>query len=126
MQNPRNLRVVAHARTLASSVYRATAGFPLSERYGLTSQMRRAAISIGSNVSEGCGRNGDREFVQFLHQALGSAAELEFQSLVAADLGLLEQPAVPALLDEIEHAKLMLVRLIVQVRQRVAKRISSP
>ena len=83
MQNPMNLQVTALARTLAGEVYCATAGFPERERFGLTVHMRRSAVSIGSNISEGCGRGGDREFVQFLHVALGSATELEFQALVA-------------------------------------------
>ena len=89
MQNPANLRVTARARALASSVYRATGDFPLGERFGLTAQMRRAAVSIGSNIAEGCGRSGDKEFVHFLHIALGSVSELEFQAIVASDLELL-------------------------------------
>src|SRR5689334_17972112 len=78
-QSAGNLRVTAHARSLAADIYRLTAIFPVSERYGLTARMRRAAVSIGSNISEGCGRTGDRELVRFLHIALGSASELEFQ-----------------------------------------------
>jgi four helix bundle protein len=118
MQNPRNLRLTAHARALAGRVYRATSEFPSHERFGLAAQMRRAAVSVGSNVAEGCGRNGDRELVQFLHHALGSATELEFQALVATDLGYLPESEAPQLLDEIEHAKLMLIRMIVRVRAR--------
>jgi four helix bundle protein len=126
VQNPRNLRVVAHARALATSLYRLTAEFPQSERFGLTAQLRRSVISIGSNISEGCGRNGDKEFVQFVHLALGSATELEFQALVAADLGMLSAAAAPQLVRDIEHMKLMLVRLIVQVRARMTKKKESP
>ncbi len=77
MQNPDNLQVTRKARELAVETYRCTASFPRDERFGLTAQMRRAAVSIGSNISEGCGRGGNRELVAFLHYALGSASELD-------------------------------------------------
>ena len=118
MQNPANLKVTAQARALASYVYRATTDFPHAERFGLTAQMRRAAISIGSNIAEGCGRSGDREFVHYLHVALGSASELEFQAVVASDLGFLSAERSPGLLNEISRAKRMLARLIKAVRSR--------
>ena len=118
MQNPANLQVTALARALASEVYRATGAFPHSERFGLTAQMRRAVISIGSNISEGCGRSGDKEFTHFLHVALGSASELEFQALVATDLEFLSHENSQLLLNEISRAKRMLARLIKAVRAR--------
>jgi four helix bundle protein len=68
MQNPKNLLVTTKAIELAVSVYQATSRFSPSERYGLTSQMRRAAVSIGSNIAEGCGRRGDKELIAFLHR----------------------------------------------------------
>lgn len=117
MQNPSRLDVAARARSLALDVYRATAGFPAAERYGLTAQMRRAAVSIGSNSYEGCGRSGLRELMQFLHIALGSIGELEFQILVASDLGFLAD-ASPTLLEELDHTKRMLLRLIDALRRR--------
>ena len=80
MQSPSNLEVTALARSLAAALYRSTSTFPDSERFGLTARMRRAAISIGSDISEGCGRNGPQDFARFLHMALGSASELEFQA----------------------------------------------
>jgi four helix bundle protein len=86
MQNAANLRVTGEASTLAVAIYRATNRFPASERFGLTSQMRRSAVSIGSNIAEGCGRFGNRELVHFLQMAQGSASELEFQAQVAMDL----------------------------------------
>jgi len=121
MQSPSNLRITAHSRALAVRVYRVTSDFPHLERFGLTSQMRRAAISIGSNISEGCGRSGDKELVQFLHIALGSASELEFQALVASDLAFLSADAAPILLDEINHTKRMLLKLITAVRRRASR-----
>jgi four helix bundle protein len=121
MQNPNNLKVTGCARALAATVYRATAPFPVEERYGMTAQMRRAAISIGSNIAEGCGRQGDREFTRFLHMAMGSATELEFQALVATDLNLLQGERGTGLLDEVSRMKRMLSRLITAVRRRAAK-----
>ena len=91
MQNPDNLRVMGESRLLALEVYRITGGFPSTERFGLTAQMRRAAISVGSNIAEGCGRLGNRELVQFLQIALGSATELEFQAQIATDLVMLSE-----------------------------------
>jgi four helix bundle protein len=78
MQNARNLQITMRAVGLAGTIYRTTSTFPRAEQFGLTAQMRRAAVSIGSNISEGCGRNGAKEFAHFLHMALGSASELEF------------------------------------------------
>ena len=86
MQNAANLRVTGEARHLAVTAYRATDGFPAAERFGLSSQMRRSAVSIGSNIAEGCGRFGNRELVQFLQIAFGSVSELEFQAQIAAGL----------------------------------------
>src|SRR5690606_10797148 len=60
------------------------------ERYGLASQMRRCSVSIASNIAEGCGRGTDADFARFLHIAMGSASEFEYQTLLAADLGYLD------------------------------------
>jgi four helix bundle protein len=125
VQSPDNLQIMTRARALAVSVYRATSNFPQGERFGLCAQMRRAAISVGSNIAEGCGRRGDKELVQFLHIALGSVSELEFQAVVAIDLALISADIVPPLLDEINHTKRMLLKLITAVRRR-ASHTSAP
>ena len=75
----------AHALTLA--VYQATSSFPAEERYGLASQMRRSAASIPTNLAEGSGRSTDLDHARFVANAIGSASELEYQLLLAADLG---------------------------------------
>ena len=126
MQSATNLRVTKHARTLAADLYRATATFPATERYGLTSQMRRAAVSIGSNISEGCGRTGDRELVRFLHIALGSASELEFQLLICTDLEYLTAEHSAHLTEATVHLKRMLASLIKALRRRIQAHPTHP
>lgn len=71
---------------LAKTVYKLTAAFPASELYGLTSQMRRSAISIASNIAEGAARGTDKEFIQFLYVASGSVAELDTQYILSKEL----------------------------------------
>ena len=72
---------------LAREVYRLTSNFPKDEVYGLTSQIRRAAVSVPSNIAEGAGRNGNKEFLKFLYIARGSLSELETQIILAKDIG---------------------------------------
>jgi four helix bundle protein len=74
------------SRQLVASVYRLTKLFPKEELFGLTNQMRRAAVSIPANIAEGAARTGTREFVQFLNIARGSLSELETHLLIAVDL----------------------------------------
>lgn len=77
MQDFKNLEVWQAARRLTKAIYQLSADFPDSETFGLRAQMRRASISICSNIAEGCGRRGDPEFRRFLDVAMGSACELE-------------------------------------------------
>jgi four helix bundle protein len=86
MQDFRNLRVWKIAHELVLAIYKATRSFPKAEVYGLTQQMRRAAVSIAANIAEGCGRGGDADFARFLQIAMGSATELEYQLLLSRDL----------------------------------------
>jgi four helix bundle protein len=87
----RNLVVWQKAMTLVSSVYQMTRSFPDSERFGLTSQIQRAAVSIPSNIAEGQGRLATKEFRHFLGIARGSLKELETQILLAIDLGYMDE-----------------------------------
>ena len=78
MRNFKDLRVWIKAHQLAMEIYRLTKPFPDDERFGITSQLRRAAISIPTNISEGCGRNGEAELARFVSIAAGSASEVEY------------------------------------------------
>ena len=89
MPNFKNLEVAQAARSLTLRIYRETTTFPTHEQFGLTSQIRRAAVSIGANIAEGCGRGGDKELARFLTLSLGSSNELEYLLMLASDLGYL-------------------------------------
>lgn len=90
MQDFRKLRVWQRSHELSVAIYEASSSFPSHEVFGLTSQIRRASVSIPTNIAEGSGRSGSAEFMRFLHIAMGSACELEYQLLLAKDLGYLD------------------------------------
>jgi len=90
MRNYRDLVVWEKAHRLTLAVYKNTRAFPNDERFGLTSQMRRASASIAANLAEGCGRRSDGEMGRFIQIAMGSGAELSYHLLLARDLGLLD------------------------------------
>jgi four helix bundle protein len=116
MKDPTRVRVLKAAEDLAVEVYRVTGAFPSVERFGLTSQMRRAAVSVGSNIAEGCGMHGDRAFVAYLHRSLGSGHELEFQARLAVRLGYANAADLDGLAKLITSVCKMLSRLIVALR----------
>ena len=89
MEDFKDLRVWAKAHELTLAVYQTTRAFPKEERYGLTSQLRRASGSIGANIAEGCGRRSDAEMRRFVQIARGSANEVEYHLLLAKDLNFL-------------------------------------
>jgi four helix bundle protein len=112
MQSPKNLRVMAHAMTLARLTYGATDSFPPRERFGLASQMRRAAVSVGSNIAKGCGRESNASLRPFLHYALGSASELQFQVDLARTLEMGRAEQLAELEAALGVTRAMLLRLI--------------
>jgi four helix bundle protein len=111
MHNHRKLQVWNRSVQLTSDVYRHTASFPRDEQFGLIAQMRRAAVSIVSNIAEGSSRRSSKEFRRFIEIALGSAAELDAQLVVSNTLGLAEGDATSPLLDEVDGVRAMLVSL---------------
>jgi len=96
---------------VAEATYRVTREFPPDERWGLVSQMRRAAVSIGSNIAEGCGRSTNPQFVAFLQIAMGSASELEYQARLSLRLNLSSGELLNDLITKITSAKGMLGKL---------------
>ena len=92
--------------------YEITSNYPKSEIYGLTSQSRRACVSIASNIAEGAGRNSNAQFINFLNIALGSSFELECQIILARDLEFIQVEISDDLLEDLKHIQNMLVKLI--------------
>jgi len=121
MKDFRNLKVWEKSHQLTLAVYRATASFPTEERFGLTSQMRRAAVSIPANIVEGYGRAGDREFARFLYLASGSAAELEYLILLAHDLDLFSADSFEPLSGHVVEVRKMLRGLLQRLRSEEAR-----
>lgn len=112
MRDFRELKVWEKAHALTLQVYRATASFPHSELYGLTSQIRRASASIAANIAEACGRGGDAELARFFRIAMGSASELEYHLLLACDLGFLQRSEYDRLAGDVVEIKRMLASFI--------------
>jgi four helix bundle protein len=112
----RNLTVWRKSHLLAIAVYRATREYPRDELYGLTSQTRRAAVSIPANIAEGCGRATDADFARFLDLAAGSANELEYHLLLASELSFMPPGEYDPLAAGVREVKQMLASLIRRLR----------
>ena len=112
MRDFHDLKVWAKAHQLVLAVYKVSAGFPQREIYALTSQLRGAAISIESNIAEGCGRNTEAEFARFLQIAMGSASEVQYNLLLARDLRFLNDSEFEQLENDTIAVKRMLATLI--------------
>lgn len=112
IKNFRDLLIWQKGKTVAISVYKATERFPQSEMFGLKSQMRRAAVSIASNIAEGFNRHHTNEYRHFLYIALGSCAELETQLEISNELGYIKNEHLQSFLKEIQHQSRMLRSLI--------------
>ena len=106
----KDLDVWKEAMQLVKEVYRWSAALPREEIYGLTAQIRRAAVSIPSNIAEGAARDSRKEFLQFLYIALGSLSELETQILLARDLFSLEGEKISAQVETLRKLLLGLIR----------------
>ena len=115
MRDFRRLTVWQKAHSLALETYKVTRNFPKEELYGLTSQLRRAVISIPSNIAEGCGRRSDAELARFLDIASGSACETEYQLLLARNLNYLS----PTIHAELEQLVCEVKRMLTAFQQRL-------
>ncbi|MDO9185321.1 MAG: four helix bundle protein [Bacteroidota bacterium] len=107
MHNLKELKIWNKAIDLTVEVYKATASFPKEEVYGLTSQIRRSAVSVPSNISEGAGRNSNKEFIHFLGIANGSSYELQTQLIISNKLNLISDLTLQPLLKEVEEIQKM-------------------
>jgi len=107
----KKLEAWRRAQKLAGTIYQLTNRFPSTERYGLSSQMRRAAVSVTANLAEGCGRQGDIELKRFIRISLGSLSELECELLLAADLDFVESKTCERIRTDIRVVRRMLQRL---------------
>jgi four helix bundle protein len=116
----RDLRVWQEAMHLTTEIYKGTTGFPKHEIYGLSQQMRRAAVSVPSNIAEGKGHRSDREFSHFLLHARGSLLELQTQLLIAEELQYLSRQDAQRLLAMAEGVGRALSGLINSMRDKAA------
>jgi len=112
----RDLKMWQLGVDLALEVYRVSGDFPISEQYGLTSQLRRAAVSIASNIAEGHARKTQRELHRFLNIAKGSLAELETQLIIASELGFVDKQRIEKVLTMTDQESRMLSGLMRTLR----------
>lgn len=118
LKNYKELKVWQKSYLLCLEVYKITKGFPKEERYGLTSQIRRAAVSVPSNIAEGYGRKTTPEYIQALYVAYGSNCELETQILLAGDLGYIKDENMRKVQKEIGEVERMLKALIKSLEEK--------
>ena len=101
---------------LSINCYQLTAKFPKSELYGLTSQIRRASVSVPSNIAEGYGRRTKNEYIQFLHIALGSLRELDTQLIIAKEVKLVPPELFDSILEEVDSMQGILVSTLQKLK----------
>ncbi len=117
MRDFRELQVWQKAHQLTLDIYKLSREFPETERYGLVSQLRRACSSVPTNISEGCGRESLSEFARFLEIAMGSACEVEYQLILAKDLGYISENKYQESCKSLIEVKRMLSAYTSRVRQ---------
>jgi len=118
VQSFTNLEIWKRSYQLALSLYRLTEGFPPSERYAFTSQLRRAAVSVPTNIAEGCKRRHSTDFARFLNMSEGSLGEMESLLMMAGDLAYADPQRTTALLQEVKE----IAKMVCRFRQSVEAR----
>jgi four helix bundle protein len=103
---------------LVKEIYTLTDTFPTYEQFGLTSQLRRASVSVPSNIAEGSARNGNKEFINFCYISLGSLSEIETQIIIAYELNFLEDTVTQSVLQKIELIRKKLLNFIIYLKKR--------
>ncbi len=111
MRDFRKYEIWQLSHHLALEIYIISKNFPKEEQYNITSQLRRACTSVPTNISEGCGRNSDKEFNHFLNIALGSSSETEYLIILCQDLNLIDETISIQLLEKINHIKSKIFKL---------------
>lgn len=111
MHHLKELKVWSKAIDLATYVYKVIADFPQDEKYGLSSQIKRAVVSISSNIAEGAGRNSNREFIHFLGIANGSSYELQTQLIIAKNLDLVNDVQACHIEEQLDEIQKMIFSL---------------
>jgi len=119
MHNIKDLKIWNKSIDLVIKVYEVSLKFPADERYGLISQIRRCAVSIPSNISEGAGRNSNKEFLQFLGIANGSSYELQTQLVISERLGFVDNKIFNELLENIDEVQKMNFNLQKSIRLKL-------
>ena len=118
LKNYKELKVWQRSYNLCLEIYRITKGFPKEEKYGLTSQIRRAAVSVPNNIAEGYGRKTTQEYIRFLYVAYGSNCELETQLLLSGDLSYIDSAKLEMLLEGVGEVERMLKALIKSLERK--------
>lgn len=118
MNSYKRLQVYQDGINFVTSIYKNTEKYPKEERFGLVSQLRRAAVSIPSNIAEGARRKSTKEFIQFLYVSYGSCAEIETQLEISKNLGYLMENDIESITRELENISKMLNGLITSLRRK--------
>ena len=116
MKDFRKLLVWEKSHKLTLDIYRVTSLFPREELYGLTSQIRRASVSIPANIAEGCGRDSEGELLRFMRIAMGSSSELEYELLLAQDLGFISDVEFNKIQGDLVEVRKMLNAFIQRLK----------
>lgn len=122
MQEFKKLKIWQKAMELSVEIYQITAHYPKTEVFGLTSQMRRAAVSMVSNIAEGAGRNNQKEFIQFLSYSHASTTELETQLMLSVHIGFIEPTVQKTIEDKILEVQKMNRALQTKIDQTIYKK----
>jgi four helix bundle protein len=117
MKNYKNLNVWKKAHELVLNLYKETAGFPKTELYNLTSQIRRASTSIPTNLAEGCGKSSQADLARYIQISIGSTQEVEYLAFLSYELGYLKDDNYKRVDSKIIEVKAMLISLVTKVRK---------
>jgi len=122
LRNYRDLQVWDKAHKLTLDLYRVSREFPREETYGITSQLRRAAVSVGANLAEGCGRRTSNELARFVKIAMGSASELDYPLLFCRDLGFMNEGDSIRTSSDLTEMRKMLTAFLNRVEEQIELR----